>query len=419
MAISLNLDANTFSALKSNSFKIYLASQFVAVSGIWVQRIATSWLVYNMTASATKLGVIELITNIPIFIFGLLAGAWLEKHDVRKTMLTTQSLAMTYSIIMAMLIYSNTITFSYIVALNLSLGIITAIDMPARQSSILLMIENKKSLKSALALQSMTFNVARFVGPSIGGLIVYNFGEATCFSITAICYIPVIYALYIIRLKERDTTSIKDQSIIKGVIDGIIYVKNFYPLLIMFIFLASFGMFSYSYNVFFPIFAKDILGGSSRFLGIIMGLFGLGAIIGAFSVASIMQFRSLPKSIAIVSLLYSICIAIFAISTNNILSLIIVIPAGLGLVATFIGTSTLIQTIARIDMRSRVISLYTICNLGLGPIGCFFAGFIIDYLNPQHTVLLWCLCMASISIILLKQVQKINKELEPIWNNLD
>lgn len=224
--------------------------------------------------------------------------------------------------------------------------------------------------------------------------------------------------LYRIRFKDIHHDS-KKHNMIKDVLDGLKYVNNFYSLKTMFIFLAVFGLFSYSYSVMFPIFAKDILHGNSRLLGFLMGLFGFGAIIGAFSVASIMKLETMPKPVLKVSLLYSISLAVFAISPYSALSLIVVIPAGLGLVATFIATNTLLQTISSVEMRSRVISIYTIVNLGLGPIGCFLAGTITEHIPPQATMLIWSFIMGLASFYLFINMKKVNKEIYPIIKELD
>ena len=144
-----------------------------------------------------------------------------------------------------------------------------------------------------------------------------------------------------------------------------------------------------------------------------MGLFGFGAIIGAFSVASIMRLEAMPKPVIKVSLLYSLSLAVFAISPYPALSMITVIPAGLGLVATFIAANTLFQTI------SSVISIYTIVNLGLGPIGCFLAGSITEHMPPQATMLIWCFIMMLASFYLFLNMKKINKEIRPIIRDLD
>ncbi len=416
--LHLKLDPNTFSALKSRNFKIYLAGQSAAMTGVWVQKLANSWLVYSLTNSPLKLGIIEVLANAPIFIVGLFAGAYLDKHDKRKTMLTTQFLTMLHALVMAILVLTNHINFYIIMVLSLYLGIVSAIDLPARQSSILLMVENRKDLKSALSLQSMTFNLSRLIGPSLAGFIVYYAGEGLCFLITAILYIPVLFSVYIIKLKDMPQENMKEQNMVKDVIDGLKYVKYFYSLKTMFIFLSIFGLCSYTYTIMFPIYAKDILHGDSKLLGFIMGFFGFGAIFGAFSVASLMKLESMPKPIIIVSFLYSICLSIFAISTIPALSLFIVIPAGLGLVATFIASNTLFQTISSTEMRSRVISIYTIVNIGLGPIGCLLAGILTEYIIPQAALLLWCFIMFSASIFLLKNMKRINKELKPIIKEL-
>ncbi len=418
LRLPFRLDPNTFSALKSRDFTIFLAGQSAAMTGVWVQKFANSWLVYRLTESPLKLGFIELLANAPIFIVGLLAGAYLDQHDKRKTLILTQFLTMLHAVIMAILVFTNTINYYFIMALSLYLGIVSAIDMPARQSSILLMVENRKTLKSALALQSMTFNLSRLIGPSIAGFIVYYAGEGFCFLLTAILYLPVLFVLYKIKFSEMPHDN-KKHNMIKDVADGLKYVKNFYALRTMFIFLAVFGLFSYSYTVLFPIFAKDILHGNSRLLGFLMGLFGFGAIIGAFSVASIMHLEAMPKPVLKVSLLYSLSLAVFAISPYPALSMITVIPAGLGLVATFIAANTLFQTISSVEMRSRVISIYTIVNLGLGPIGCFFAGSVTEYIPPQATMLIWSFIMMLASFYLFLNMKKVNKEIRPIIREID
>lgn len=415
--LPFRLDPNTFSALKSRNFTLFLIGQSGATTGIWVQKLANSWLVYRLTESPFKLGLVELLANAPIFIVGLFAGAYLEKHDKRKTLIATQILTMLHALIMATLVFTNTVNYYWIMVLSLYLGIISSIDMPARQSSILLMIESRKILKSALSLQSMTFNLSRLIGPSIAGFIVFYVGEGACFLLTAILYLPVIYILHIIRFNEEPIKS-KKTNMIKDIIDGLHYVKNFYTLKTLFIFLAIFGFFSYSYTVFFPIFVADILHGNSKLLGILMGLLGLGAIIGAFSVASSMQLKKMPKPILKVSLLYAIATIIFAISPYQALSMVIVIPAGFGLVSTFIATNTILQTISSSDMRSRVISLYTIITLGLGPIGCFFSGVVTEHIPPQATMLVCGVIMACASLYLFINMKKVNKEIYPIIKEL-
>ena len=131
---------HTFDALRSKNFAIYMAGQSVALTGMWVQKLATSWLVYRTTESPFLLGLVELLSNAPIFIIGLLAGAWLEKHDIRKLIIVMQVLTMVHAVIMAILLFTNSIQLWHIIVLSLYLGIVFAIDMPARQASLILMV---------------------------------------------------------------------------------------------------------------------------------------------------------------------------------------------------------------------------------------------------------------------------------------
>ena len=192
---------HTFDALKSRNFAVYMAGQSVALTGMWVQKLAIAWLVYRMTESPFLLGLVELLSNAPIFIIGLIAGAWLEKHDIRKLIIVMQLLTMLNTAIMAVLLFTNTIQLWHIIVLSFYLCFVFAIDMPARHASLILMVYKNSDLKSAIALHSVVFNLSRLIGPTIAGFIIYITSEALCFSITAVSYIPVIIALLNIKFK--------------------------------------------------------------------------------------------------------------------------------------------------------------------------------------------------------------------------
>ena len=150
---------HTFDALKSKNFSIYMAGQSVALTGMWVQKLAASWLVYRTTESAFLLGLVELLSNAPIFIVGLVAGAWLEKHDIRRLIIATQILTLLHALIMALLIFTDTIQMWHILFLSFYLGVVFAVDMPARQASLILMVNKNSDLKSAIALHYVIFNL--------------------------------------------------------------------------------------------------------------------------------------------------------------------------------------------------------------------------------------------------------------------
>lgn len=413
----MHLNPDTFSALRSRNFRIFLAGQGAALTGLWMQRLANSWLVYRLTSSAFKLGLIELMANAPIFIIGLLAGAWLDKHDIRKTMITTQSLILVHAAVMGILVLSGAVQFWHILIMSFYLGVVNAVDLPARQSSIVLMVQDKSQLKSALALHSMIFNMSRLVGPSIAGFIIHYIGEGLCFVLTAFCYAPVILALVIIRFRERTVVKEKKNSFIET-FEGMKYVSQTFQLRTVLLFLSVFATFSYSYIVLFPIFARDLLQGGSQLLGFLLGGIGFGAIFGAFFLASFVKVTNLPKAIATASTIHIIFISLFAISPSPVLSVILAIPAGFGLVATFVSTNTLLQIIADEDKRSRVISIYTICVVGLGPIGAFIAGSLAEGMGARATMLVCAFVMVSANIFLWLRIKALNEKLYPILKDM-
>lgn len=320
---------HTFDALKSRNFSIYMAGQSVALTGMWVQKLATSWLVYRITESPFLLGVVELLSNAPIFIVGLAAGAWLEKHDIRKLIIITQSLTLLHALVMAILLFTNTLQMWHILFLSFYLGVVFAIDMPARQASLILMVNKNADLKSAIALHSVVFNLTRLIGPATAGFIIHITDEALCFAITAVSYIPVIAALFIIKFKPRENKISKKQSIVQDIIEVVKYSKDVYYMRAMFALFIVVGFFSYSYTVMLPIYAKDILHGSSQVLGFLQGFFGLG------------------------------------------------------------------------------------------PLGAFFAGVMMEYFAPYVTVIVWCSAMIIAAVFFGLKLKRVNKELEPVWQKFE
>ena len=320
---------------------------------------------------------------------------------------------------MALLIFTDTIQMWHILFLSFYLGVVFAVDMPARQASLILMVNKNSDLKSAIALHSVIFNLSRLIGPTAAGFIIFITDEAICFAITAVSYIPVIAALFIIKFRARENKVAKKQSIIQDIVEVVKYSKNVYYMRVMFAFFIVVGFFSYSYSVMLPIYAKDVLHGSSQLLGFLQGFFGLGAMTGAFAVAAFITMRKLPNAIFTLVLLHSICMIIFGLSTNHYISLVMMVPAGFGLISSLLATNIYLQSAVRSDMRGRAASLYSIGIYGLGPLGAFFAGIMTEHFSPQITVVVWCSIMIISAIVFGFRLKRVNKELEPVWQEFE
>jgi MFS family permease len=176
---------STFRALQYRNYCLFFLGQGTSLIGTWMQRVATAWLVYRLTNSAVLLGVVGFVSQIPTFILSPLGGVIADRWNKKNIFLVTQVLAMIQALVLAVLVVEGTITVSWIIFLNVCLGLINAFDITARQSFVVDMIENKADLSNAIALNSSMVNGARLLGPSITGILIAYAGEGVCFSLTA------------------------------------------------------------------------------------------------------------------------------------------------------------------------------------------------------------------------------------------
>ncbi|MGH9568199.1 MAG: MFS transporter, partial [Candidatus Angelobacter sp.] len=178
-------------ALRHRNYRLFFGGQSVSLIGTWMTRIATSWLVYRLTHSAMLLGIVGFAGQIPVFIFAPFAGVWVDRWNRHRVLLATQALAMLQSFALAALALTGRITAWDIIWLSAFQGLINAFDMPARQAFVVEMVDDRRDLGNAIALNSSMVNMARLIGPSVAGIIIAAVGEGYCFLIDGISYIAV------------------------------------------------------------------------------------------------------------------------------------------------------------------------------------------------------------------------------------
>ncbi|MDR3609806.1 MAG: MFS transporter, partial [Ignavibacteriaceae bacterium] len=187
-------------ALRHRNYKLFFSGQLISLIGTWMQSLAMGWLVYRLTNSAFMLGLIGFSSQIPTFFLSPFAGVFLDRWNKHKVIIVTQILSMVQALILAYLVLSGTVHIWYLVLLNIFIGMVNGFDIPARQSFIVEMIENREDLGNAIALNSSMFNAARLVGPSVAGLLIAALGEGVCFLINGLSYIAVILSLLAMRI---------------------------------------------------------------------------------------------------------------------------------------------------------------------------------------------------------------------------
>src|SRR5664279_1379594 len=272
--------STVFRSLKYRNYKLFFSGQSVSLIGTWMQRIAMPWLVYHMTGSALLLGVVGFAGQIPTFVLSPVAGVFTDRWDRYKVLLITQIISMIQAAILAWLCLTGLIQIWEIVTLSVILGCVNAFDVPARHSFVIDMVEKKEDLGNAIALNSLMFNGARLIGPSIAGIILASTSEGICFLLNAISYLFVIASILMMKLNIKRYIE-NQHEIFEELKAGWNYTFGFPPIKHLIFLLGTVSLTGMSYSVLMPVFVKEVLHGGSHTYGFLMGAAGFGALLGA------------------------------------------------------------------------------------------------------------------------------------------
>ena len=385
---------NSFTAFHHRNFRIFVTGQFISLIGFWMQNVGLSWLVYRLTQSAWYLGAITFSQQIPILLISFAAGGIIDRANRRRVIIATQSLALIQASVLAYLTYKSVIQIPHLFLLSVFIGIVSAFDLPARQSFLVQMV-GKDDLVNAIAVNSSMFNAARMIGPAIAGIVIAKWGESFCFLLNAISYLAVLVSLVLMKLKRTEEGARK-QSLIKDLAEGIRYVRETQPIRVLLQTVGFFGIAGFPFIVLLPLFADRIFQKGASGLGILSAGVGIGALAGALFLAGRKGIHGIGRIISISTFGFSLALISFGFSNWFWLSFVL-----LGLTGTFMMTSvasinTAIQSIIPDFLRGRVMSLFTTMLIGTAPIGSLFAGTIAKYFGARATVITMAIvCLAA------------------------
>lgn len=385
-------------SLRHRNFRLFFSGQSISLIGTWMQRVALGWLVYRMTSSAFLLGLVGFAGQIPTFFFASFAGVLADRFNRHRILMLTQILAMVQAFVLSFLVLSHLIRIWHIIVLAIFLAIVNAFDMPTRQSFLVEMVEDKKDLGNAIALNSSMVNCARLLGPSAAGMLIAAFGEGTCFLINAITYMAVIVSLFLMKI-ERKKVQPRKSKVLQELKDGFQYAAGFAPIRDILLIFALVNLVGMPYMVLMPVFAKDVLQGGPSALGFLMGCTGLGALGGAIYLASRKSVLGFGKQIPIAATIFGSALIVFSFSRLLFFSLGLMLLTGTGQMILMATSNTLLQTLVDDDKRGRVMSFYTMAFMGATPVGSLIAGFLASKIGATWTVFiggLICICGAFI-----------------------
>lgn len=406
-------------ALRSRNYRLFFWGQGASLIGTWMTQTATIWLVYHLTGSALMLGVVGFANQFPNFVLTPFAGVWVDRWDRRRTIVITQILAMIQSLALAFLALTGTIEVWQIIVLAAFQGAINAFDMPARQSFVVTMVEQREDLSNAIALNSSMFSSARLVGPAIAGLIIAATNTGVCFLIDGISYIAVIAGLLAMRLPPQDRAIAKQsETLWYSLKEGFDYAFSFQPIRSILLLIALVSLVGMPYMTLAPIFASEVLHGGPETLGFLMAASGLGALFASVYLSARPSALGLSKLIAIAPAIFGAALIAFALSRVLWLSMLAVLMIGMSLVLQHTSGNTVLQTIVEDDKRGRVMSFYMMAFTSTVTFGNLVAGSLATHIGAPKTLMIGGVLCIGGSLLFTKQLPEMRRSMRLVYRRI-
>jgi MFS family permease len=391
--------SETFRALRHRNYRLFYTGQAISLTGTWMQTVAQSWLVIELTDSKAALGIVTTLQFLPITIFVLPAGVIADRVNKRDLILATRALAMVQAILLAVLVATGEAQLWHVYILALVLGVSNAFEQPTRQAMVIEMV-GKDDLINAVALNSGLFNGARLVGPSVAGVVIAIAGTEAAFAINAVTFIPSILALTMMDLSELKVTAGKPEAPVNPLgelREGLSFVLRTPAVLMIMILVAFLGTFGYNFITVLPLVARYVLHGDSVDLGFLTAALGLGAFLSALVIAS--QRRASRPSLFVGGALFALFLGAVALSESFYLSMLFLLLTGMANIVFAATSNTSLQLATPDHLRGRVMALYMLLIAGSTPIGASLTGFMAELLGVQVTIgLLAVACLLGVAI---------------------
>lgn len=380
-----------FSALRHRNFSLFWWGQLISLIGTWMQSIGQTWLVLEITHSALLLGVVGALQFLPVLFFAIFGGVIADKFPKRRILVCTQSFAMLQSLVLWLLVFTGTVQLWHVIVLAALLGVTNALDMPTRQAFVVEMVGHE-DVPNAVALNSSIFNMARVIGPGIGGLIIAWLGVAPLFLMNTISFIPVIIGLALIDVTKLHTVvrrieGTQKQGTMQSLGEGFHYIRQTPSVFLVIVVIGLVSLFCINFNVTLPLFATEVLNVGAVGFGFISSAFGVGSLISALWLAwGNKKPRIAPMLLW--SIVFSILLALFAVSHTYPLSLVLIATVGFAQIAFSAMANTTLQTVTPDHLRGRVMSVYMVVFAGSTPLGNLLTGALAHWYGASIALLI-------------------------------
>lgn len=369
----------SFSSLYVRNYRLYFIGQGISLSGTWLQTVAQSWLVLELTHSGTLLGLVVAAQFLPVLIFGPYGGLIADRFNKRKLLYGTQSVAMVLAFTLALLVATHTVQVWMVFVLAACLGCVNMIDSPTRQTFVVEMV-GKKRLTNAISLNSIEVNVARIIGPVIAAGLIASVGLGWCFLINGLSYLAVLLCLKLMDRSELQAHEPVPQA--KGQLRaGFSYIWHTPVLRNVLLMMALVGALTYEFQVVLPLFATQTFGGNAGTYAHMMAAMGIGSLFGGLVTAS--RGNPSPRRLLGTTLALGVSMMIVAIAPSLDAAIGLLVVVGFFTISFTALTNTTLQLNSSSSMRGRVMALWVMAFLGTTPIGGPIIGYISEHGSPR------------------------------------
>ena len=401
-------------AFRHRNFRLYFGGQSISLIGTWVQQVALGWTIYELTHSSLLLGIVSFAGQLPLFVVTPFAGVLVDRWNRHRTLIVTQTLSMLQAFALALVVSMHMLNVWNLVGLNLFAGIILAIDLTARQAFIVDMVGSGHDLPNAVALNAFVINGGRMLGPAIAGLLLTIVTPAVCFFLNAISYVPVIAALFAMRVKKHVRLAEQGRAV-DDLIEGVRHSLGFPPIRAVLLLVALVSLLGMPYAVLMPIFAAEVLHGGAHTLGLLMTAPGIGALLGTIYLASRKTIRGAGIRVVAGAITFGAGLIALGVVHSLALALIALGFVGLGMIVQLATSNTVLQTIVDDDKRGRVMSLYTMAVMGMTPFGSILGGALAHVIGVPTTFLIGGAICVGGAILFATKIRVLRPMVLPIY----
>jgi MFS family permease len=342
--------------------------------GTWMQKVAQSWLVLTISGSPFLLGLDAFLGEIPIFLFSLVGGVIADRIDRRRVLLASQFVQMGCAFLLTALIAFHVVRVWHILCLSFVAGFAQAFGGPAYQALIPMLVK-RNDMPNAIALQSIQFNVARVIGPVLGGLALTKLGQVWCFGLNGLSFLAPVISL--LMLTARFLPENRDETIFASMKQGIGFIRKqsaMEALIALAFLMTALGI---PLITFLPVFAKDVFQGGPTVFTTFLVVSGMGSIVGALTVAAMGNIRNKGRVALSMLIILGAGMAGFSLSKSLVLSCFLLFLTGASLISVFATINSLVQLITTDEMRGRVMSIYNVAFRGGMPFGSLTTGWLV------------------------------------------